>query len=617
MNRPANALTAAVASLAAAAVLLSAPAPADVLATPKTGPDAAPWQSAFPARPATYEVEKRSLYVPMTDGVKLAVDVYLPKGLAGGARVPTLLVQTRYYRAFDLKADPANCSKVSKFPAYFAAHGYALVYADVRGTGASFGVHQAELGAEEIADGGTLLDWITAQPWSSGKVGALGQSYLGSTAELLQTTHRPALKAVAPVSATFDAYADLYFPGGILNTTFKSVWGALNLALDSGHPERVERLAGVVAPCPVDADPDGTLRAAAIAGHAANFDSGAAMAIVTFRDDPDWVRSHTEAFIAQSRSDPDRVPFLSIEATMDSGYARSGVDRLINSTSPQQRLILAAGAHGAHAFYAPGVTSLTPSAFDQNAELLAFMDHYVDGQDNGYEAQPKVRWFTTGANAWHGADAWPKPAEFDRFCFAEGRRLEHGCTKPGRERFVPTDADGDTGPRSRWNTTSDAGPVFYAERTAVDAKLLAYTSEPLQASLETTGSPVVTLKVTDTAPEGDYFVYLEEVDEAGLAYIVGEGELRASKAAGEPPYKVTAPMPSGLRRDQRGSLAGKPLTLQIAMTPLSHRFAKGSRIRVSIAGSDRAHFDSGHSSDRRWTVRIGKAGSELQLPIVK
>jgi hypothetical protein len=41
----------------------------------------------------------RSLYVPMPDGVRLAVDVWLPSRTTAGARLPTVLETDRYWRA--------------------------------------------------------------------------------------------------------------------------------------------------------------------------------------------------------------------------------------------------------------------------------------------------------------------------------------------------------------------------------------------------------------------------------------------------------------------------------------------------------------------------------------
>ena len=576
-------------------------------------PDGAPWQSAFPARPATYAVEKISQYVSMPDGVRIAADIYLPKGLKAGTRVPTLLMQTRYYRSSLKKSDSTSCAAIPPLPAYFAARGYAFVEVDVRGTGASFGIWTTPISATEIHDAGNLIDWITAQPWSSGSVGAFGQSYAGSAAEMLLLDHRPALKAVAQSAAPFDVYSDLYFPGGILNNAFRLVWGNLGQALDSGHPDQVPGRQDIAAVCAVDADTDGTQRAAAIADHVNNFNSITSTGKAEFRDDEGFRGLFPDPVESQRLTDRDAVPFLSLESTADSGQSGSGVNRFINSRSGRQRLILAAGDHGQKHFYAPGVTSEISSSFNQNEEFLAFMDHYVAGKDNGYEKMPRVRWFTTGANAWRSADSWPQSARTAHYSFAAAHRLSFTTEPPSSETAIPRDAQ--TGPHTRWRTSSGGGAVFYEERSAADAKLLTYTSAPLDEPLEVTGSPVVTLSITDAAPDGDYFAYLEEVDPSGHAFYVGEGELRASKRSGTVPYLTLEPLPSGRRRDRKELKSAQPIIFRIGLIPFSHRFATGSRIRVVLAGSNQNDFQSPPLEGRRWTIKLGEGGSALDLPV--
>ena len=594
-------------ALAIAATLLGGAAQVE----PPVAPDAAPWQSGFPARPATFTIVKHSLYLTMKDGVRLAADVYLPKDSA--RRVPTLFVQTRYYRKTSSKADPrGSCAANHALAQYFTARGYAMVILDVRGSGASFGSRPSEFSPGEIADGGAVLDWIVAQPWSNGRVGAFGQSYLGSIAELLTTTGRPALKAIAPVSAAFDFYADLFRPGGIPNTAFQPGWSALVSALDSGHPSDYPALSSAAAPCPVDADPDGTLMAQAIAEHRKNVDSARAAVGASFRDDAAF-RDHFP-FAYEHLAATNSVPVLSLEASHDSAYARTGINRFING-GRGQRLILAAGDHGAHNFYAPGTTAKTPSSFDQNAEILAFMDHYVDGVANGYEKQPRVRWFVTGANQWRSADVWPVAAHSAVYQLVANGMLSRSSTPSGRMRSINLPDAGDD-QHGRWDTTLGAGAVFHADQSDLDRSRPIFTSAPLSDPIEIVGSPVASLRVSDTASDGDWFVYLEEVDPAGHAWRVTDGLLRTSARRGAAPYRTIAPLSSGLRRDRAAPMPGRDLTIRIALLPIAHRFAANSRLRLVVVGSDQAHFGGVTMPGRSVTIATGDRGSTLTLPIV-
>jgi len=171
-----------------------------------------------------------SQYLTMRDGVQIAIDVFLPEGLAPGQRLPTILEQTRYWRSVLVRwpfsrvydAIPNEAEKRR-----FVTHGYAWVEADVRGTGASFGnCPTPNFSADQIRDGGEIVDWIVRQPWSNGTVGATGISYAGMTAQLLLVTNHPAVKAVAPRFTQFDEYTDIAFPGGVYFSALVDTWPA-------------------------------------------------------------------------------------------------------------------------------------------------------------------------------------------------------------------------------------------------------------------------------------------------------------------------------------------------------------------------------------------------------
>ena len=118
----------------------------------------------------------KAVYVPMRDGVRIALDVVLPDPLPPGGKVPTILTMTRYWRAREGTGPDA-------METLFTSHGYAVVSGDSRGTGASSGtwLHPRQPG--EVKDFGEVVDWIAAQPWSDGNVGATGTSYAANTAD--------------------------------------------------------------------------------------------------------------------------------------------------------------------------------------------------------------------------------------------------------------------------------------------------------------------------------------------------------------------------------------------------------------------------------------------------
>lgn len=113
-----------------------------------------------------------SCYVTMRDGVRIAIDLYLPAGLTSAARLPAILHQTRYYRSLQLRwplrmllgGKPLQHIAADKRRRRrFVASGYAWVDVDVRGSGASFGARVCEWSSDEIRDGAEIVDWIVRQ----------------------------------------------------------------------------------------------------------------------------------------------------------------------------------------------------------------------------------------------------------------------------------------------------------------------------------------------------------------------------------------------------------------------------------------------------------------------
>src|SRR5262245_37740187 len=83
--------------------------------------------------PKYKEFDQRSLYLTMRDGVKIAIDVVLPKPLPASEKIPAIMNMTRYWRAH--QGDQPGT--------WFPSYGYARVLVDARGTGASFGIWRA------------------------------------------------------------------------------------------------------------------------------------------------------------------------------------------------------------------------------------------------------------------------------------------------------------------------------------------------------------------------------------------------------------------------------------------------------------------------------------------
>jgi len=573
---------------------------------------------------------RRSFYVEMRDGVPIALDLYLPAGAGQGARVPAILRQTRYWRAprFRALVRPFLDSP-GPLALRFLANGYAWVDADVRGSGASGGVQRSLWSDDEVADGGQLVDWIVRQPWSSGAVGALGDSYDGTAAELLLANERPALRAVAPRFALFDGYTDIAFPGGVRLVWFTETWGRFNDAIDRGRlwaafPWWVPLF--ISGPRPVDG-PDGAdgVRAAQRA-HAANFDVARAAREVEFRDDvpPEMGRSAADwspCCARRARIEASGAAVLSQSGWWDGAYARAAVHRFRTLRNPGRRLLLGPWNHGGDQALDP-LLGTRASEFDHAGELLRFFDFHLKGAANGWDGEPAVHYFTTGEGRWKAAASWPPPAHATPFYLAPGHALVRDAPGTGADpdAFRP-DPESGTGSSSRWRGLAVETWTDYGDRAAADRHNLVYESAPLERDLEVTGHPLLHLWLRADAGDAAVFAYLEDVDAGGRVGYVSEGNLRALQRKVRPgeaaPYASVVPYHSFARADAEPLPAGEGAELLFDLLPMSHLFRSGHRIRLALAGGDRDQFDPVPGASGSWQVeRSAGAPSRLELPVV-
>ena len=161
--------------------------------------------------------------------------------IAGGERVSTAFRATRYHRAEQPPGPGPEADSNRAAGELWTSAGFALVVADARGTGASFGSRTIELGPGEIADYSELIDWVAAQPWSNGRVGRYGTSYEGQAAELVVGLGNPHVVAVAALFSPLDPYRELFYPGGCATSGRFARW--MLQEPDNGRDRRCGRAA--------------------------------------------------------------------------------------------------------------------------------------------------------------------------------------------------------------------------------------------------------------------------------------------------------------------------------------------------------------------------------------
>jgi uncharacterized protein len=573
-----------------------------------------------------------SVYVMMQDGCRLAVDVILPDGDAS-RRWPAVLILTPYVRRFELAPgtiDVEPSPNSSRYRDMFVPRGYALVVVDARGTGASFGTRDSFRSPRERADYSTIADWIVAQPWSDGSIGATGISYLGAACDFLASTGHKAVKAIAPLFAVWDTWADNYYPGGMLIKRLALVYDELMLALD--HDKRALRSQfsyfanpALLGPMPVDDDRDGSLAREAVQGHLANFRMPDFITEFKFRDDalPYDSNFTSASFSPYNYLDeiPKDVAVYAISGWMDgAGYANGALARFLTLPNAHRRLMLGPWDHGARVNTSPWRSRIEPE-LPVLGEVLRFFDQHLAGRDTGLLQEDPIHYFTVHAEEWRTAKAWPPVEGTLQLYTTSGLQLATVQPNAPSEQSYRADFTAGSGTQTRYERIAGIDATsYYADWSQRERRLLAFTGPALEQDLEIAGHPVVSLWLASSEPDASVFAYLSEVEADGTSRYVTEGVLRAIHRAETPAprnYRTTWPWRTFARKDARPMPIGEPQLLRFALLPTAWRFAKGSRLRLSIAGADADHFvQAPHGRPPLLTILSGgDHASVLELPV--
>lgn len=575
-------------------------------------------------------------YVTVRDGTRLAVDVIRPavNGRPAEGRFPVVWSHTRYQRgqppagAGSGSDDLRNLSSTaeatpevlarrnapsavdgSKSLQELVRHGYVVVVAQARGGGASFGRYRGFYSPEETRDAYDLMDWLVKQPWCDGNLGMFGGSYPGSTQYAAASTRHPALKAIFPDVAGFSLY-DMLYEGGIWRDNLVKHWALLTRSLDIVYPEP-----------PVDADSTGTLRDQAIALHRTNWNIVEELARARWRDydSPDFAWRRHEPTTVLDQINQSGVAIYSAGGWYDA-WSKDQLLWLVNYRGPSRALM----GFWTHAAFGPERSRISA------AEQFRWFDRWLKGIRNGIDTEPPLHYAVIDDSTrwtWKSAPGWPVPGvKVVTWRLGPGRSgsvaspndgtLGPAAGAPGRDRYQ-VDLATTTGVSTRWDHTVGQGPMRYPDFEKTEARGLTYTTAPLDADLEVVGYPVVTLYVTSDQPDADFHVTLSEVDEAGAARYVTEGQLRAShRATATPPWNnLGLPWHPSRRADLRPLVPGRPAKLSFVLQPTATLFNRGHRLRIAITGADADNTEPPPGRPTITILRDAAHPSGVSLPV--
>jgi len=533
----------------------------------------------FAAESFTVKVE-RDVPAKMRDGITLRADIYRPDA---DGKFPVLLQRTPY-----------NKSGWSMNFAYMAAsRGYVVVIQDVRGRFTSEGewytfIHEAE-------DGYDTVEWVASLPYSDGKVGMFGGSYVGATQMLAATAHPPHLAGICPVVTASNYYENWTYQGGAFEQWFDESWGSglsqdtLNRSVQRATNARLGEDTLPLTAYPLFNLPTpGVINAStpALAPYFLDW-----LAHPSYDDY--WKRVSIEEHY------PDiRVPVLHVAAWYDiflGGSLRNYIGLKSHAATEEarkgQRLLVTIGGH-AGGGRKIGDVDFGPEAakYDEGDATLRWYDFLFKGVQNDFATGKPVKIFVMGANQWREEDDWPlaRAKTTKYFLHSQGSAnssrgngslstsapasepMDKFTYDPGKP--VPTTG----GPLCCDSTHLAPGPKDQRVLEERDDVLI-YSTPPLEHDMEVTGPVRLEFFVSSTAVDTDFTAKLVDVSADGGAINIAEGILRAR-------YRDSMETPKLLTPSKVYSLA-------IDLWATSNVFRAGHRVRLEVSSSNFPRFD--------------------------
>jgi uncharacterized protein len=530
--------------------------------------------------PAGGMIIQKNVMIRMRDGVRLATDIYRP---AGDESYPIVLVRTPY------GSETPEYIEKAKF---YVKRGYAYAVQDIRGKSDSEGDWHGK--RNEAHDGSDTITWLGTRPWSTGKVGMTGGSYLGLVQDQVADQQNPYLKALVPMVSPITLgredlgeYARLAVYTGRETYSVNTMWmvpidGRVNQN-DRNSPafdKAWDYLPRIDYPKIFGKEmPGWPFLLTHQRGYWEEYVLRAALGEWSkpIPDAETWWRNYEERYRKVN------VPMLQISGWYDCcGEAMIKMFQLVRKYAADplarnnQQLVMGPWFH--RVGQTMGAIDFGADArMDPDEVSVEWFDHWLKGLDNGVQKRAPVRAFVMGENRWREANDWPLPGtSFTAFYLHStgsahlaqdggqlstqppgDERADHYTYDPGDPTVIPTDSVGGPVDMSTMEKRSD---------------VVVYTSDALKAAVEVTGPLSAELYVATSAASTDFLVRLLDVHPDGKAYALSN--------AGTPPYRT-----HWSKNVETIADGTRIIKANIILYPTGILFAAGHRIRVEISSS--------------------------------
>jgi uncharacterized protein len=518
-----------------------------------------------------HEIE--NTWIPLNDGTRLAARIWLPH-TAEDDPVPALLEYLPYR-----KNDGTAVRDALRHP-YLAAHGYACVRVDMRGSGDAGGILYDEYLPQEQDDALEVLAWIAAQPWCDGNIGMFGISWGGFNALQVAARRPPQLKAIITICSTDDRYADdVHYMGGCVLGSQMLSWASVMFNYNACPPD--PRFVG------------GQWRQ---------------MWLERMEKTPPFV----EAWLNHQRRDAfwrhgsvcEDFGAVDIPVYAIGGWAdayTNAIPRLLAGLSgPRKGLI----GPWAHAYPDQGVPG---PAIGFNQESLRWWDYWLKGIDTGIMDEPMLRaWmldsqppassYQMRPGHWVAETGWPPGSRQVQTLYLNGTGLAETAEPETPLSLTGHQATGLLA--GEWCAYGREGD-FPPDQQAEDGRCLSFTGHPVSHPVEILGFPQVTLTLQMDRPQALVAVRLLDVAPTGESTLVSWGLLNLT-------HRRDHEQPQPLQPDKR-------YTVNLHLNAIGYQLPVGHAWRLAVSPT---YWPHAWPSPQPVTLTLFTGnGSELRLPV--
>lgn len=503
--------------------------------------------------------------IEVASGVELSADVYTPRT---PGRYPAVLQFSAYSRELHTAGLPTGSNEIG-CPPVFTDRGYAQVVVTRRGMGRSGGEAGVFLDPQDVDDHERCIAWAAAQPWCDGRVVLFGTSYYGMSQLLVAIRRPPALKAFFCNEICTDYFRHLLNFGGVFNLFFCNLWMGANFTPQL-YRLRVPPVARALLSHVVNSRLKRLWQPLLMKKIDAIYRSF--MSKTPTRQVREWYASwlldaksrETMSLQAGPSQDLGRIeiPFAVVQ---NLGYFNlhqfGAYDLFQNAATPKDRKWM---------ILAPPHYELPVLAWQY--EALAFFDHVLHGIDNGYAAQPAVRYWLEGAGRFEGAADFPVPGVIERRFF-----LASGGADQVTHRLLETAPDGG---ENRWAATPLGLPLV-GGFDEIESQMLTFEAS-VDRRRRFIGAVSVNLVVNSNEIDTTIVARLGRVGADGSYTLLSLGMMSAARRKRDPVRDTACEIvhDTSVREPLE---PGVPVEVSFSLTPAPTQLEPGDRLRLDVA----------------------------------